>query len=308
MIRQQDLFIDGNWVKPGSEKYLDKYNPTTGELYGRFASASKEEVDAAVDLAYEAQRKWERLTSVERSKYLYRLIDLISERRHELEDLLMDEVGKPRKEAIQEVDGVIDQLQYYAEFARKITGDVVEGTKGERIILQYKVPYGVVLAITPWNFPAAMIARKVGPALITGNSVILKPSSDTPFTAGWMVQRIAEAGFPKGVVNLITGKGDEVGDYLTSHKKVAVITLTGESRTGVKVMRSASSIMAKLILELGGKAPFIVWKDADLDLALKVLMWAKYWNAGQSCIAAERLYVHEEVYDQFIKRFVESCP
>jgi NAD-dependent aldehyde dehydrogenases len=306
MIRQQDLFIDGNWVKPGSEKYLDKYNPTTGELYGRFASASKEEVDAAVDLAYEAQRKWERLTSVERSKYLYRLIDLISERRHELEDLLMDEVGKPRREAIQEVDGVIDQLQYYAEFARKITGDVVEGTKGERIILQYKVPYGVVLAITPWNFPAAMIARKVGPALITGNSVILKPSSDTPFTAGWMVQRIAEAGFPKGVVNLITGKGDEVGDYLTSHKKVAVITLTGESRTGVKVMRSASSIMAKLILELGGKAPFIVWKDADLDLALKVLMWAKYWNAGQSCIAAERLYVHEEVYDQFIKRFVEK--
>ncbi len=306
MDRVQNLFINGEWVKPSSDEYLNKYNPSTGELYGKFASASREDADRAIDAAYEAQKKWEKLTSVERSKYLYRLIDLIRESRKELEELLMDEVGKPRREAVQEVDGVIDQLQYYAEFARKITGDVVEGTKPERVIFQYKVPYGVVLAITPWNFPAAMIARKIGPALITGNTVVLKPSSDTPFVAGWIVEKVRQAGFPPGTVNLVTGKGSVIGDYLTSHKKVAVITLTGESRTGTQVMKSASSIMAKLILELGGKAPFIVWKDADLELAAKVLMWAKYWNAGQSCIAAERLYVHEDVYDKFLKLFVEK--
>jgi D-glyceraldehyde dehydrogenase (NADP+) len=306
MEKIQELFINGEWVKPSSEEYLNKYNPSTGELYGKFAAASKEDVDRAIDAAYDAQKKWEKLTSVERSKYLYRLIDLIRQDRESLENLLMDEVGKPRKEAVQEVDGVLDQLQYYAEFARKITGDVVEGTKSERVIFQYKVPYGVVLAITPWNFPAAMIARKIGPALITGNTVVLKPSSDTPFVAGWIVEKVRQAGFPPGTVNLITGKGSVIGDYMTSHKKISVITLTGESRTGVQVMKSASSIMAKLILELGGKAPFIVWKDADLELAAKVLMWAKYWNAGQSCIAAERLYVHEDVYDKFLNLFIEK--
>ncbi|EZQ01588.1 aldehyde dehydrogenase [Candidatus Acidianus copahuensis] len=306
MEKIQNLFINGEWTKPSSEEYLDKYNPTTGELYGKFASASREDVDRSIDSAYDAQKKWERLTSVERSKYLYKLIDLISQDREYLTNILMDEVGKPRVEAEEEVDGVLDQLQYYAEFARKITGDVVEGTKPERIIYQYKVPYGVVLAITPWNFPAAMVARKIGPALISGNTVIIKPSSDTPFVAGWIVEKVRQAGFPPGTVNLITGKGSVIGDYMTSHKKISVITLTGETKTGVQIMKSSSSIMAKLILELGGKAPFIVWKDADLELAARVLMWAKYWNSGQSCIAAERLYVHEDVYDKFINLFIEK--
>ncbi|AWR97916.1 aldehyde dehydrogenase family protein [Acidianus sulfidivorans JP7] len=306
MEKIQQLFINGEWVKPSSEEYLTKYNPTTGEVYGKFAAASRDDADRAIDAAYTAQKNWEKLTSVERSKYLYKLIDLIRQDRESLEELLMDEVGKPKREAVQEVDGVLDQLQFYAEFARKINGDVVEGTKSERIIYQYKVPYGVVLAITPWNFPAAMVARKIGPALITGNTVIVKPSSDTPFTAGWIVEKARQAGFPPGTINLITGKGSVIGDYLTSHKKISVITLTGESRTGQQVMKSASSIMAKLILELGGKAPFIVWKDADLELAAKVLMWAKYWNAGQSCIAAERLYIHEDVYDKFLNLFLEK--
>ncbi|BBD72237.1 aldehyde dehydrogenase [Sulfodiicoccus acidiphilus] len=305
-MREQLLFIDGEWVTPESGRFGEKVNPSTGEVSGRFALATRKEADEAIDAAYAAQRKWEALTSVERSKYIYRLIQEIEKDRASLESLLIEEVGKPRKEAAQEVEGVIDQLQYYAEFARKITGDVVEGTKRERLILQLKVPYGVVLAITPWNFPAAMVARKVGPALVGGNTVVLKPSSDTPFTAGWLVEKARRAGFPAGVVNLATGKGSEIGDYLTSHKKVSLITLTGETGTGVQVMKSASSIMAKLILELGGKAPFIVWKDADLELAAKVLMWAKYWNAGQSCIAAERLYIHQDVYDRFLQLFLEK--
>ncbi len=304
-MRRSLLLIDGEWVEPSGGEFLTKYNPSTGEPLGQFASATVEDVKRAVDAAYDAQRSWERLTSVERAKYIWRAIDIIRSRRSELEDLLVDEVGKPVREAVQEVDGVLDQLSYYAEMARKITGDVVEGTKPDRVIFQYRVPYGVVAAITPWNFPAGMIARKVGPALVTGNTVVLKPSSDTPFVGEWMARAFQEAGLPKGVLNFVTGRGSVIGSAMTSNKKVALVTLTGESGTGKEVMASAANSMAKVILELGGKAPFIVWKDADLELAARVLMWAKYWNAGQSCIAAERLFVHEEVYDAFMRRFLE---
>ncbi|MFP3137481.1 MAG: aldehyde dehydrogenase family protein [Nitrososphaeria archaeon] len=304
-MRRSLLFINGEWVNPSGGEFLEKLNPSTGRPIGQFASATPDDVARAIDAAYEAQGAWERLTSVERAKYIWRAIEVIRSRRSELEDLLIDEVGKPAREAAQEVDGVLDQLTYYAEMARKITGDVVEGTKPERVIFQYRVPYGVVAAITPWNFPAGMIARKVGPALVTGNTVVLKPSSDTPFTGEWLVRAFQEAGLPRGVLNFVTGRGSAIGPALTSNRKVALITLTGETGTGKEVMASAASSMAKVILELGGKAPFMVWKDADLELAARVLMWAKYWNAGQSCIAAERLFVHRDVYDAFMRRFLE---
>ncbi|MGC8969787.1 MAG: aldehyde dehydrogenase family protein [Conexivisphaera sp.] len=304
-MRRSLLLIDGEWVNPSGGEFLTKLNPATGEPIGQFASATVDDVKRAVDAAYDAQKSWERLTSVERAKYIWRAVDVIRSRRSELEDLLIDEVGKPAREAAQEVDGVLDQLTYYAEMARKVTGDVVEGTKPDRIILQYRVPYGVVAAITPWNFPAGMIARKVGPALVTGNTVVLKPSSDTPFVGEWLARAFQESGLPRGVLNFVTGRGSSVGPALTSNRKVALVTLTGETGTGRDVMASAANSMAKVILELGGKAPFMVWKDADLDLAARVLMWAKYWNAGQSCIAAERLFVHEAVYDEFMRRFLE---
>lgn len=304
-MRKMRLFINGEWKEPSSALYIKKLNPSTGDIYGEFPAASKDDAMAAVDAAYCAQKKWEKTTSVDRSKILFRALELIESSRKELEEILIDEVGKPAIEAKQEVDGVIDQIRYYAEFARKITGDVVEGSKPERLIHQYLVPYGVVLAITPWNFPAGMTARKVAPALLTGNTVVLKPSSDTPFTAEWIVKKFEEAGIPGGVLNLVTGRGSEIGNLLTSNKKVSLITLTGESGTGQEVMKSASSTMAKLILELGGKAPFMVWEDADIELAARTLMWAKFWNSGQSCIAAERLFVHEKIYDKFMSRFLE---
>lgn len=304
-MRKMHLFINGEWKEPSSGLYLKKLNPATGEVYEEFPAASREDVGEAIDAAYSSHERWKNLTSVERSRILFRALELIESSRSELEEILIDEVGKPAIEAGQEVDGVIDQIRYYAEFARKLTGDVVEGTKPGRLIHQYRVPYGVVLAITPWNFPAGMTARKVAPALLTGNTVVLKPSSDTPFTAEWIIRKFGEAGIPRGVLNLVTGRGSEIGDLMTSSKKVALITLTGESGTGQEVMRSASSSMAKLILELGGKAPFMVWKDADVELAARTLMWAKFWNSGQSCIAAERLFVHEKVYDKFMQRFLD---
>jgi len=297
------MFINGEWVLSETGEHINKINPSTGEVLGSFPAGSKGDVDAAIDAAEESFYKWSDLTSVARSKILYSALGLISARREELKELLVAENGKILREAEDEVNGVLDQIQYYAEFARKLNGYVVEGETSRRKIFQYKVPYGVVVALTPWNFPAAMVARKLAPALLTGNTIVLKPSSDTPFTAEWLVKKFEEAGTPKGVINLVTGKGSEIGDYIVSHKKVALVTMTGSTVTGQRIMENASKNMAKLILELGGKAPFIVWKDADLKNALKTLIWAKFLNVGQSCIAAERLYVHEEIYDVFMSKF-----
>ncbi len=304
-MKKMSLFIDGEWKGPSSGLYLKKLNPATGEIYGEFPAASKDDVNAAIDAAYSAQRNWERTTSFERSKILYKVVELFEQSKSELVEILTDEIGKPSVEARGEVDFTIDYIKYYAEFARKITGDTVEGTKPERMIFQYKVPYGVVVAIIPWNFPAAVTARKIAPALLAGNTVVIKSSSDTPFSDEWMVKKFEQAGIPKGVLNLITGRGSEIGDIMTSNRKVSLITLTGETGTGQEVVKSASSTMAKVMVELGGKAPFMVWEDADLELAARALMTSKFLNAGQVCIAAERLFVHEKVYDAFMGRFLE---
>ncbi|EQD28370.1 aldehyde dehydrogenase A [mine drainage metagenome] len=300
------LFIDGDWTGSGSGSMIEKLSPVTGEKMYDFPAATKDDVGRAIDAAYDSWEKWYALGSVKRSQVLYRTRELIEKNRKQLEDILVKENGKIRPEAKGEVDGVIDQLQYYAEFARKITGNIVEGETPNRKILQYKVPYGVVIAITPWNFPAAMVVRKMAPALLTGNSVVVKPSSDTPGSAEFIVKMFIKAGIPKGVINLVTGKGSEIGDYIISHKHAALVSMTGSTSTGQRIMEKASANMAKLILELGGKAPFIVWEDADLATALRVFMWAKYSNSGQSCIAAERLYIHEKVFDKFIKMAAEA--
>ena len=295
------LLIDGQWCEPENKEPLQKFSPLDGKLMGNFPSASRNDVETAIGAAYDAIGTRSGVGSYARSALIYKARELIEKSRSELEGLLIREYGKIATEARQETDGVIDQLQYYAEFARKLTGDIVEGDSPSRKIFQYTVPYGVVVALTPWNFPAAMVARKIAPALLTGNTVVLKPSSDTPFTAEWIVRKFQEAGLPNGVLNFVTGKGSEIGDYIVSQRKVSLVTMTGSTETGQRIMEKASANMAKLVLELGGKAPFMVWKDADLKNALRTFLWAKFWNAGQSCIAAERLYVHEDVYNKFME-------
>ena len=301
-----EFYINGQYVKPENENEIPKYSPVTGELLYNFPSATKTEAQNAVDSAMEAFPAWSATTSKERSMLLLRVYNLMESRRSELEDILMKENGKIISEAKGEVDGVLDQLWYYIGFERKLNGDFVEGDTSMRRIIQSRVPYGVVLALTPWNFPAAMVIRKLAPALLCGNTVIVKPSSDTPGSAEWIVRKFSEVGFPKGVVNFITGSGSTIGDYLVENRKVSLITMTGSTEVGMHIMNKASSNMAKLILELGGKAPFMVWKDADLKKAVDTLMWAKYSNAGQSCIAAERLYVQEDIYIKFLQLFKEA--
>lgn len=294
------MFIDGEWVESSNGNTIKKYDPCTSNLLYEFSAATKDDVGKAIDSASDSWEKWYELGSSKRSFILYKAKKLIEDNRENLENILIKENGKIKKEAKAEVDGTIDQIQYYTEFERKITGDIVEGESKNKKIFQYKVPYGVVIAITPWNFPAAMVTRKIVPALLTGNSVVLKPSSDTPGSAEWIIQMFLKAGVPKGVLNFVTGNGSQIGDYLVSHKKVGLISMTGSTTTGQRIMEKSSSNMAKLILELGGKAPFIVWNDADITNALNAFMATKYSNSGQSCIAAERLYIHEDIFDKFI--------
>ena len=296
------LLIEGEWRESSSGLMQDKINPSTGEKMAEFPLATKDDVGMAISAAADAFENWYYAASKERGRILFKASLLIEGRRKELEDILISENGKPSLEAKEEVDGVIDQIKYYSGFERKISGDLLEGPGSEEKLFLHKVPYGVVVALTPWNFPAAMVARKLTPALLTGNTVVLKPSSDTPLSAEWIVRRFTEAGIPNGVLNLVTGKGSEIGDYIVSHKKVSLVSMTGSTETGQRIMKNASANMAKLILELGGKAPFIVWKDADIKNAIKTLLWAKFWNAGQSCIAAERLYVHSDIYSNFINK------
>ncbi len=297
--------IEGKWVNSSNGNTLNDFNPSTGEKIDTFPAATREDVDRAMDAAESTFEKWNELGSKERGKIIRNVGDRIQASRKELEDLLVTECGKIRVQAEEEVNGVLDQIYYYSNFERKITGDVVEGDTKYRKIFQYKVPHGVVVALTPWNFPAAMVARKLAPALMTGNSVVMKPSSDTPLIAEWIVKKFQEAGVPNGVLNMVTGKGSEIGDYIVSHKKVSLVTMTGSTEVGQRIMEKASANMSKLILELGGKAPFIVWNDADIEKALTTLVWAKFWNAGQSCIAAERIYLHDEIADKFVKKFAE---
>ena len=296
--------IDGRWVDSSNGKVIDDLNPSTGMKIDTFPAATKEDVSTAIDAAESTFWKWNELGSKERGRIIRKAGDLIQAKRKELENLLVSECGKIRPQAQEEVNGVLDQIYYYANFERKITGDLVEGDTHTKKIFQYKVPRGVVVALTPWNFPAAMVARKLAPALMTGNSVVLKPSSDTPLIAEWIVRKFQEAGVPDGVLNMVTGKGSEIGDFIVSHKKVALVTLTGSTKTGQRIIEKSSANMSKLMLELGGKAPFIVWNDADIEKALTTLVWAKFWNAGQSCIAAERLYLHEDIASKFEEKFL----
>ena len=300
------ILVNGRWRRSASGKTMQKYSPVSGKPIETIQAANKDDVSEAIGAAEKSWESWYALGSKKRGAILKRSADLISARRKELEDIIIWENGKVAKEAKEEVDGVIDQIDYYSGFERKLTGSIVEGESYNRKIFQYKVPYGVVVAITPWNFPAAMVARKLAPALLAGNSVVLKPSSDTPGSAEWLVRRFCEAGVPDGVLNMLTGSGSEIGDMIVSDSRVGLVTMTGSTSTGQRIMRNCSNNMAKLMLELGGKAPFIVWEDANLKNALRTLLWAKYWNAGQSCIAAERLYVHESVYDGFMKAFVAA--
>lgn len=303
--RSEKMYIDGQWVQGTGAETIRVANPATEEAIATVPKGTREDAKKALDSAERAQRVWAELPPLKRASYMMKIAQLIRENKEKLAEVLTSEQGKPLFESRLEVDGSAAHFEYFAEFARRIEGDVLPSDNPGQTIMILRLPIGVVAAITPWNFPSAMVARKLAPALITGNSVVVKPSSNTPLSAIEMVKIADQAGIPKGVVNLVTGEGSEVGDELCGNKATGLVTMTGSTEAGRKIMQAASNQLGKLILELGGKAPFIVWGDADMEWALRCAVWARYWNCGQTCISSERMYLDRKVKDRFLGRFVE---
>ncbi len=302
-IAREKMLVDGEWVGEGRAT-IDVVNPATESVVARVPKGTRDDAKAALEAAQRAQPKWAELPPIERASYLKEVARLIRENRERLARTLTMEQGKPLFESRLEVDGSAAHFDYFAEFARRIEGDVLPSDYPEQMITILKLPIGVVAAITPWNFPSAMAARKLAPALITGNAVVAKPSSNTPLSSIEMVKLVERAGVPKGVVNLVTGSGSDVGEELCSNPITGLITMTGSTDAGRKIMQAAANHMSKLILELGGKAPFIVWRDADMEWALKCAIWARFWNCGQTCISSERMYLDRSIREKFMSHYL----
>lgn len=302
-----ERIADASWLgRPAHEKTFEVFNPATGEMLAELPDMGAEETRAAIERASEAQTEWAAQTARERSDTLWRWHQLIVRHTDDLATILTAEMGKPLAEAKSEVSHAAAYLQWYAEEANRIYGETIPAPSRDRRMLVIKQPIGVVGAITPWNFPASMVARKISPALAAGCTVVLKPAEQTPLVAGAMFALAEQAGFPPGVVNLIyASDGDIVGRELCSHPKVRKISFTGSTEVGRLLMRQCSDQVKKLSLELGGNAPFIVFDDADVDAAVDGAIQAKFRNAGQTCVSANRLYVQSGVHDEFARKFTE---
>ncbi len=301
------MYIDGEWTDSSSRETSNVINPANEQIIATVPKGTREDARRALEAAKEAQGKWEYHSPLERARYLETIADLIRQNKERLARVLTAEQGKPLYESRLEVEGSAVNFEYYAEFARRIEGDVLPGDYPRQSIMIMKLPIGVVSSITPWNFPSSTVARKLAPALITGNTVVTKPSSNTPLSTIELVKLAEKAELPKGVLNLVIGPGSEVGDELATNKISGLITLTGSTDSGRKIMKAASGHVAKVVLELGGKAPLIVWRDADMEWALKCAIWARFWNCGQTCISAERMYLDAQIKEKFLAAFLKAA-
>ncbi|WP_400162543.1 NAD-dependent succinate-semialdehyde dehydrogenase [Brevibacillus sp. TJ4] len=305
MAECKNMYINGEWVAAESKETLEIVNPANGESVGTVAFGDEREAGKAIDAAHEAFASWSRLTARERSKYLYTLSELVKKNRDELAEIITLEMGKPLIEAKGEVLGASDNFLWYAEEAKRVYGETVPSSVPNKRIMVLRQPVGVVGAITPWNFPVNMVARKIAPALAAGCTVVLKPAESTPLSAIRLFELIEQAGFPKGVVNLVIGKPEPIGREFMDNPKLSKIAFTGSTRVGKLLMEGAAKQVKRVSMELGGHAPFIVFDDADLDEAVKGLFESKFRNSGQMCICTNRLYVHEDVADAFTEKLVE---
>jgi succinate-semialdehyde dehydrogenase/glutarate-semialdehyde dehydrogenase len=295
-LAKSQCYVDGRWVGEPKVPVTDK---ATGEVLARVPEFGEAETRAAIEAASRALPAWSKLLAKERSRLLRRWFDLITQSTRELALLLTSEQGKPLAEAAGEIAYAAGFIEFFAEEAKRVYGETIPTFKADARIVVIRQPVGVVAAITPWNFPAAMITRKAGPALAVGCTMVLKPASETPLTALALAALAEQAGIPKGVFNVITGKAGVIGKELTSNPHVRMLTFTGSTEIGRILMAQCAPTIKKLGLELGGNAPFIVFDDADLDKAVQGAMASKYRNAGQTCVCANRIYVQEGVYDAF---------
>ncbi|WP_312341085.1 NADP-dependent succinate-semialdehyde dehydrogenase [Stutzerimonas nitrititolerans] len=302
LFRQQ-AYVDGAWLDADGGQTLEVNNPAGGEVLGTVPKMGAAETRRAIEAAERALPAWRDLTAKERSQTLRRWFELIMQNQEDLARLMTLEQGKPLIESRGEIAYAASFIEWFAEEAKRIYGDTIPGHQKDKRIIVIKQPIGVTAAITPWNFPAAMITRKAGPALAAGCTMVVKPASQTPFSALALAELAERAGIPKGVFSVVTGSAGDIGNELTANPIVRKITFTGSTEVGAKLMEQCAPGIKKVSLELGGNAPFLVFDDADLDEAVKGAMQSKYRNAGQTCVCVNRIYVQDGVYDAFAQKF-----
>jgi lactaldehyde dehydrogenase / glycolaldehyde dehydrogenase len=303
--REPAMYIGGTWVT--AEKSRPVINPADETTVAAVPEGGAEHAERALEAARGAQRAWARRSGVERGTALRAIAAGIRARKEELARLVVTEQGKTITEARGEIDGTAGFFDYYATYERSRVGTMFAPDGTDEHLFVREIPRGVVVGITPWNYPAASVARKIAPAIMAGNAIVLKPTEVTPLTALAIARIVEEAGVPPGVVNVVTGAGHTVGDALVRHPITQMVTFTGSLRAGREILAAAAENITPVSLELGGKAPFIVLDDADLDAALENAVNARFANCGQVCTCNERTYVQRGVYDEFVERFVEAA-
>jgi succinate-semialdehyde dehydrogenase/glutarate-semialdehyde dehydrogenase len=306
LLFRQFNAVAGQWVTAASGKTLPVTNPGDGSAVGTVPSLAREEVVQAVQAAHGAFLTWSKTTPKERSILLRRWAELIRANLTDLALIMTTEQGKPLAEARGEITQSAEFIEWFAEEGRRVYGDVIPSPMGDRRLLTIKQAVGVCAAITPWNFPSAMLARKVGPALAVGCTMLIKPATQTPFSAIALVALAEEAGIPKGVLSLVTGSSAMIGEVFCSHPLVKKLTFTGSTEVGRVLLRQCADTVKKVSMELGGNAPFIVFDDADVDAAVDGLMISKYRNAGQTCVCANRVFVQAGIHDLFVAKLLDK--
>ena len=302
-----EMLIGGEWREAAARQELDVVNPATEEIVDSVPAGAPEDVELAVATAKRAFHEWSRTDVEKRAAVLAKAADLIHDHAKELAATLTSEQGKPLAEAVGEVNHLAHGVRYYAEAATKVRGAYQDlpSTLGPAYGMVIRRPMGVCAAITPYNFPLTLLGTKVAPALASGNTVVAKPAATTPLATLQVARLFSEAGVPDGVLNVVTGRGKDIGDALISHPDVRRVAFTGSTQTGRHVAKLAGPDLKRVTLELGGSDPVIVCADADVDAAVKAVIIGRYWNAGQACLGCKRVFVHESVYDQFVSQLVD---
>ena len=312
LLKDPDLlragaYIDGVWLDADSGETTAVSNPATGEEVARVAKCGAAETRRAIDAAFRAQQDWRACSAKERSGALRRLFDLMMANQRDLAVIMTAEQGKPLAESMGEIAYGANFLEWFAEEAKRVYGDTIPGPASDRRIVCLKEPVGVVACITPWNFPNAMLTRKIGPALATGCTVVCKPANATPLSALAIAELAHRAGIPPGVLNILAGRTAEIGAELTGNPKVRKLTFTGSTAVGKSLIRACAGTVKRTSMELGGNAPFIVFDDADLDAAVQGAVASKYRNAGQTCVCANRMLVQSGIYDAFAQKLAAAA-
>lgn len=303
-IQEYKLFINGEWRTSTSGETIDIISPSNGEIVARVQNGTAEEAIETLQFADKAQKEWKKLPARTRADLLYKLADEIDANTEYLAELLTKEQGKLLKVARFEVAVTASFIRYACEGARRIEGDIIPSDNPNEQIWIQKVPRGVVVAITAWNFPLALAGRKLGPALVAGNAIVIKPTSETPLATLELGNLANKVGIPAGVINILTGPGRAMGNALVESPICKMVTMTGSTPVGQQIARNAAQNLTHVQLELGGKAPFIVFEDADIDAAVDAALHSRFDNCGQVCTCNERMYLHEGIYDAFMEKFI----